>query len=193
MMTFKMARQYVTSITNDASGPLGSRQGVFGATFPFPPRYADRYMAETELNPYTTRSFMFGGPWIFMNRLPDMDEASFELAAAEIRRFKTMRRTINGGKVGHLTARPEDGRTDAIQSTNPATGIAVALVTRDFTEADFFQLRFKDLDAAATYRVRFETDTRVLTLTGAQLMETGVRVELPVIRSAEIVWAEPVR
>ena len=37
MMTFKMAGSYVTSITNDASGSLGSRQGVYGATFSFSP------------------------------------------------------------------------------------------------------------------------------------------------------------
>lgn len=193
MMTFKMAQQYVTSITNDASGPLGSRQGVFGVTYPFSARYADRYMAETDIDEYTTRSFMFGGPWIFMNRLPEMTPEDVELAAREIRTFKTMRRTINGGKVGHLTARPDDQRTDAIQSFNPGTGAAVAVVTRDFANDDFFQLRFKDLDPAVTYRVRFETDRRTLTLTGAQLASTGVRVELPVIRSAEIVWAEPVR
>src|SRR5262249_55950358 len=35
MMTFAMVQHYVTSITNDASGALGSRQAVWGATYPF--------------------------------------------------------------------------------------------------------------------------------------------------------------
>ena len=48
MMTFNMVKSYVTSITNDASGSLASRQAVYGATYPFPPRYAERYMPESD-------------------------------------------------------------------------------------------------------------------------------------------------
>ena len=48
MMTFNMVKSYVTSITNDASGSLPSRQAVYGATYPFPPRYAERYMPESD-------------------------------------------------------------------------------------------------------------------------------------------------
>ena len=48
MMTFNMVQNYVTSITNDASGSLASRQAVYGATYPFPPRYAERYMPDSD-------------------------------------------------------------------------------------------------------------------------------------------------
>ena len=68
MMTFNMVKSYVTSITNDASGSLASRLAVYGATYPFPPRYAERYMPESDgFTPYATHSYRFGGPWVLMN------------------------------------------------------------------------------------------------------------------------------
>ena len=47
MMTFNMVKNYVTSITNDASGSLQPRRAVYGATYPFSPRYSERYMPQT--------------------------------------------------------------------------------------------------------------------------------------------------
>lgn len=193
MMTFKMARQYATSITNDASGALGSRQGAYGVTYPFPPRFADRYMPEEQLDGYVTRSSMFGGPWIFMNRLTEMAEADLTFAAAEIKVYKALRGIVNGGRVSHLTPRPAAGRIDAIQSYNPALDRAMAVVTRDNAAESRYQLRWKDLRPAGTYRVTFQDDRRVLTMTGAQLAADGVSVELAAAQSAEIVVAEAVR
>jgi alpha-galactosidase len=80
MMTFNMVRHYVTSITNDASGARDSRQAVWGATYPFPPRFADRYMPENPTSAYITRSYMFGGPWHLMNQLPAMDSPTAAFA-----------------------------------------------------------------------------------------------------------------
>ena len=54
MMTFNMVKNYVTSITNDASGSLSSRRAVYGATYPFPPRYAERYMPATRVSAPTS-------------------------------------------------------------------------------------------------------------------------------------------
>jgi len=191
-MTFKMVRQYITSITNDASGALGSRQGVYGATYPFPPRYTDRYMPEEQLNSYVTRSSMFGGPWIFMNRLAEMSSADLQFAAAEIRTYKALRRLYNGGRVAHLTSRPREGAIDAIQIYHPALDRFAAIVTRDNAPAGSFVLRPRDLRPEGTYRVSFADDARVLTMTGAQLMLTGVTVTLPVAQSAEIVYGDAV-
>ncbi|MBM3761107.1 MAG: alpha-galactosidase [Acidobacteria bacterium] len=191
MMTFSMVRNYVTSITNDASGSLGSRQGLFGASYPFPPRYTDRYMPHTEMTGYNTRSFMFGGPWILMNRLTELKPEELDYLASEIETFKQIRKSITNGKVLHLTARPAVGRTDAIQSYNPALDEAIAIVTRDATASSSFNLRFRDLRPGNTYRVSFADDRRVLTMTGDQLMRSGVNVTLPERESGEIVYARP--
>jgi len=137
MMTFSMVRNYVTSITNDASGSLGSRQGLFGASYRFP----HRYMLHTEMIDYNTRSFMFGGPWILMNRLTELNPQELDYLASEIETYKQIRKSIINGKVLHLTARPAVGRTDAIQSYNPALDEAMAVVTRA-TASSSFNLRF---------------------------------------------------
>jgi alpha-galactosidase len=191
MMTFRMVSNYVTSITNDASGALGSRQGLFGASFPFPPRYTDRYMSAETMNDYTTRSYMFGGPWILMNKLMDLPTADLDFLASEVRVYKDIRRSIRDGKVAHLTARPDQGRIDAIQSYNPATDEAIAVVTRDDAAAANYTLRFRDLIPTNTYWVRFQDSSRTYTMTGEQLARSGVVVNLPDRESGEIVYAKP--
>lgn len=189
MMTFQMLRNYVTSITNDASGSLGARQGMFGATFPFPPRYADRYMPDSTLNSYVTRSFMFGGPWVFMNRLPEMPEDDLRFAQAEIGRFKGFRDEVRDGKIFHLTARPEEGGVDAVQTLEE--GEAVAVVTRDQSASSNFLLRPRGLDDGLVYVVTFADDPRVFTMTGQQLMARGIPINFEQSRDAEIVYVRP--
>jgi hypothetical protein len=191
MMTFNMVKYYVTSITSDASGSLGARQAVYGATYPFPPRYANRYMGDEALDSYTTRSFLFGGPWIFMNRLSSMTADSLAFAESEIRLFKTIRTRIRDGKVYRLTERPEENRIDAIQCYHEPTDTAIVIVTRDGSEADSFLLRPRGLRVTGLYRVRFQDDTRVLTMTGDELMRAGVAVRLPARKVSEVVYLEP--
>jgi alpha-galactosidase len=191
MMTFRMVRNYVTSITNDASGSLGSRQGLYGASFPFPPRYTDRYMPAGPLNDYTTRSFIFGGPWILMNKLVELKPADFLFLQNEVRLYKQMRQLIRQGKVLHLSDRPLDGRTDAMQSYNPARDEAVAVVIRDDSSGDHYNLRLRGLFPDHAYAVSFADDRRNYTMTGEQLMNQGINVNLPERESGEIVFVRP--
>lgn len=191
MMTFNMVKNYVTSIAADTTSALASRQSVYGVTYPFPPRYSDRYMSEQKLDTYATRSFMFGGPWIFMNRLAQMDPEQLAFAASEIAAYKVMRARIRRGKVFHLTARPDEGEIDAIQGYDEGTDSAVAVVTRGRAPRSSFTLRLRGLDPQSLYRVRFQTDRRELVRSGGQLMEAGVRVTLPDILSAEVVFVDP--
>ena len=191
MMTFNMVRNYVTSITNDASGSLSARQAMYGATYPFPPRFVDRYMPEQQVDPYTTRSYMFGGPWIMMNRLPEMPADQLEFLGEEIRTFKSIRTQVGNGKIFHLTAAPGVNRIDAIQSYYSAGDAAVAVIARTDGTKDSFLLRPKGLRAEGSYRVWFEDDPRSLVFSGSQLMREGVVVNLPERLSAEIVHVDP--
>lgn len=191
MMTFRMVRNYVTSITNDASGSLGARQGLFGASFPFPPRYTDRYMNSAPMNDFTTRSYIFGGPWILMNKLTELPSADFSFLASEVRLYKEIRQSIRDGRVAHLTLRPENGRIDAIQSYNEAKDEAIVVVTRDDSAASNYTLRFRDLIPTRSYRISFQDSPRVYTMTGEQLLRDGVVVNLPDHESGEIVYAKP--
>lgn len=148
-------------------------------------------MPGSEMSAYNTRSFMFGGPWILMNRLADLDGAALDFLSTEIQTYKEIRQSIRNGKVLHLTARPAVGRTDAIESYNHALDQAIAVVVRDATNTARFTLRFRDLIPANTYRVSFADDRRILTMTGEQLMRDGVSVNLPERESGEIVYARP--
>jgi len=192
MMTYQMVRNYVTSIAADDSGELTTRQAIYGVTYPFPPRYADRYYPYEQTYKYVTRSYMFGGPWILMNRLPALTEPDFHLLADEIALFKQLRLHIRDGKVLHLSPRPDGRINDAIGSYHPATDSALAFAYRTESNAVGFLARFKDFNPDRTYRVRFQESSRVLRLTGKQLAETGVRIPLPDHYFSEIAYIEPV-
>jgi Alpha-galactosidase len=187
MMTFNMVRKYVTSITNDASGTADSRKAVYGATFPFPARYADRYMGGQVLDTYTTRSFMFGGPWIFMNRLSELSPSAQTFAASEIKAFKNVRSSVRAGQIYHLEP-PARNTIDAIQSYDALQRSGVAVVTRDGGTLDTYTLLFRGLQNETLYRVTFQDDPKILGLTGLQLMRSGVTVNLPDTQYSELVF-----
>lgn len=192
MMTFNMVRNYVTSIAADDSGPMTTRQAIYGITYPFPPRYSDRYMGDEEIDTYKTRSYQFGGPWILMNRLHEMRDEDLDLLGSEINLFKKFRIRIRDGRVFHLTARPAENRIDALQSYHEESDTAIAFVFRPEATAAAYRARLKGLKPENTYRVRFQEDRRLLTMTGAQIMEGGIRINLPSMWMAEIVYVEPI-
>jgi hypothetical protein len=192
MMTFNMVRNYVTSIAADDSGPLTTRQAIYGITYPFSLRYADRYMPDEELGPYNTRSSMFGGPWIFMNRLTHMRPQDLAFASSEIRIFKSIRKRLREGRVFHLTPRPTETSFDAIQSYHEATGSAIVFAYRAQSPLDQRTIRLRGLKPEVRYRVRFQEYAGRPTLTGEHLMQRGLTIRLPSMWSADIVYIEPV-
>jgi len=191
MMTFNMVKSYVTSITNDASGSLASRRAVFGATYPFPPRYAERYMPDTDgISPYATHSYRFGGPWVLMTQLASLGPDQLGFLADEIRNYKAQRTDISAAKIYHVLA-PSANGTDAIQSYNAATDTAIAVVTRAASSAQSYVLKPRGLDPNRRYTVWFEIDPAIYSQIGAQIMTNGIRVPLPTPFSSEIVHFDP--
>ena len=190
MMTFNMVKSYVTSITNDASGSLASRQAVYGATYPFPPRYAERYMPESDgYTPYATHSYRFGGPWVLMNALASLQPDKLAFLQNQIQSYKNQRTDISAGKVFHILS-PGTNATDVIQSFNAQTGTAIAVVTRAAAGGPSYLFHPKGLDPGQRYTVWFEIDPSVYSQTGAQLMSNGFRVKLPQPYSSEVVHIE---
>ncbi|HYW44041.1 MAG TPA: alpha-galactosidase [Bryobacteraceae bacterium] len=190
MMTFNMVKNYVTSVTNDASGSLESRRAVYGATYPFPPRFAERYMPDTDgISPYATDSYRFGGPWVLMTRLDGLTADQKGFLADQIGRFKAQRTQISSGKVFHLAA-PAANATDAIQSYDPVTDSAIAMISRAQSDGPEYQFHPKGLNPAARYTVWFEIDPSVYSMGGAQLMTNGVRVKLPTPFSSDVAHIE---
>jgi hypothetical protein len=191
MMTFNMVRNYVTSITADDSGELTTRQAIYGVTYPFPPRYSDRYMPSEELNNYITRSYMFGGPWILMNRLAQMRESDLQFLTSEIALFKSFRELIRDGKVHHYSPRPNGRIVDAIGSYNPERDTAIVFVYAPETRFTSFTFRPRDLRPDGVYRVRFQENPTTAVRTGIDLLQRGIRVDIPHSWFGEIVYIEP--
>ena len=191
MMTFNMVKSYVTSITNDASGSLPSRHAVYGATYPFPPRYAERYMPESDGSEPVRHAQLplrrsvgadepAAGPDCRPGGLPQESDPTLQGPAAD----------IAAGKVFHILE-PGAKATDAIQSYNDATDTAIAVITRAGSSGPSYLFRPKGLQPAQRYTVWFEIDPAVYSQTGAQLMTTGVRVMLPHPYSSDVVHIEP--
>ena len=190
MMTFNMVKRYVTSITNDASGSLSARRAVYGATYPFPPRYAERYMPGDEgLSTYVTHSYRFGGNWALMNRLADLSIDELGFLKQQITSYRSQREEISRGKVYHHAA-PGSNLTDAIQSYDPETGNSIAVVTRADSASPRYTFRPRGLDSNTRYTVYFEVDPSVYSMAGSQLMQDGVRVMLPTPYSSDVVHIE---
>jgi alpha-galactosidase len=190
MMTYAMARRYVTSIGADNSGALPARRSLHGATYPFPPRYTARYMPEQDLTPAVTRSYMFGGPWILMNRLPQVSATSLSLLRTEIALYKKLRAHIRQGRVYHLTPPPAEGGVDAIQSLHPVTGASVIFAHRENGPAST-RVYPRGLDDDGRYVVRFEDSGTVLRQSGAALKGQGIRVAFRSARDALVIYVDP--
>jgi alpha-galactosidase len=194
MMTYNMVRRYVTSINCDNDKPLTTRRAAYGATFPFPSRYTDRYMENLELDTYVTRSFMYGGgPWIFMNKLTEMGAPSAELAKREVALFKSLRKHLRDGRIYHLAA-PGEQRYDALQSLDTTSGTSIVFITKEEGAVpEDFRVRLKGLDEQTEYECSFQDLHAHWTMDGAALMSQGVRLNLPGNRAADILYVRPRR
>jgi hypothetical protein len=191
MMTFNMVKSYVTSATNDASGALPSRLAAYGATYPFPPRYAERYMpAQDGLTRYATHSYRFGGPWVLMMGLNELTADQLGFLADQIQNYKNQRSDIAVGKVYHLLT-PGANATDAIQAYNPATDTAIAVIVRAASSGPSYILKPQGLNPNQRYIVWSEVAPAVYSQSGAQLMANGVRIPLPTPYSSDVVHIEP--
>jgi alpha-galactosidase len=191
MMTFNMVKSYVTSITNDASGSLAARTAVYGATYPFPPRYAERYMPASDgFTPYATNSYRFGGPWVLMTPLADLPAEQVTFLKSQVQNYKNQRTDISAGKVFHILA-PGANATDAIESYNATTDTAIAIITRAASSSPTYLFRPRGLQAEQRYTVWFEIGQAVYSQTGEQIMTNGFRVMLPTPYSSDVVHIEP--
>ncbi|GIK73770.1 MAG: hypothetical protein BroJett021_27580 [Chloroflexota bacterium] len=182
MLTYRMARLYHTSITVDNIATYATRQGIYGASFPFSPRYSVRYF-EDEPTPYTLRSAIFGGPLILMQRIGDYNAQQMADAKAAIAQYKHLRTIIRGGKVIHLLPPRHNvehhGRGwDAIQAVTPDQTRSVVMVYRALGGPDERTIRPRGLRPDAAYTVRY-ADAGVTVVRSAEDIQThGVRVAL---------------
>ncbi|MFO7631435.1 MAG: alpha-galactosidase, partial [Caldilinea sp.] len=190
MMTYRMARLCHTSITVDNIATYATRQGIYGASFPFSPRYSVRYF-EDEPTPYTLRSAIFGGPLILMQRISDYTEQQMADAKAAIAQYKHLRTIIRNGKVIHLIPPRHNvehyGRDwDAIQAVNLDQTRSVVMVYRALGGPPERTIRPRGLRTGASYTVRYADAGIERVVSIERLHETGLVVALDELSSEVI-------
>ena len=183
-----LQRFHLFSLT-DLYDPLGNRQAIYGATFPFPARYGEGYMKEAEgvSHHYQFRSFMMG----YWSLSADTTKWTPEKIAAckkDIAAYKRIRPILREGNVYHILPRPDGLHWDGIEYFDPASGRGVVFLFRP-DSPDASQVIFlKGLDQAANYHVSFEDTPATLRRNGKSLMEEGLRVELSEPLTSAIVY-----
>lgn len=187
MSTFAAVRRYATFGSCDACEHMPRRQSVYGMSYVFPPRFIDRYMEEPPIQ-FTTRSSMFGGPWILMQRITEWTPQQIEFVKREAAIYKSLRGLIRDGKVFHLTERPDGFRIEAMESFHPEQNRGVVFVYRPDSPSNQTTIYPRGLRPDGRYQVTFQEGREFLNKTGAELMSQGIRVSLPTKNFAEIVY-----
>ncbi len=190
MMTYRMARLCHTSITVDNIATYATRQGIYGASFPFSPRYSVRYF-EDEPTPYTLRSALFGGPLILMQRIGDYDAQQMADTKAAIAQYKHLRTIIRGGKVIHLLPPRHNvehhGRDwDAIQAVTPDRARSVVMVYRALGGLAERTIHPRGLRPGASYTVSYADAGVTVVRSAEDIQALGVRVALDELGSEVI-------
>lgn len=193
MLTYRMARLYHTSITVDNIATYATRQGIYGGSYPFSPRYSVRYM-EDDPTLYTLRSAIFGGPLILMQRITDWNETQMQATRDAIRQYKALRTIVRDAKIIHLLPPQSnvDGLGwgwDAIQAVAPGKSRSVVMVYRAQGGPETAVIRPRGLHPERRYRVQFAEGGHWSESTGAALAEEGIMVPLPQF-GAEIIRLE---
>jgi len=186
LQTFHMIQRYVTSVLSDCDDALTTRRGVHGGTYPFPPRYTERYMLPEPDNTYETRSNMFGGPFILMNRITNWSPATLAFVKREVAIYKTLRATIRDSRIFHLTEQPDGTFNDYIQAQNLNGDRSIVFVYGVEPRATVTFVQPRGLDPAAMYLVNFLQVPHSFYANGGELMQRGFPVVINP-KTAEIV------
>src|SRR5438552_746316 len=176
MQTFHMIQRYVTSIVNDSDDALTTRRGVYGAIYPFPPRYTERYMQDDPSDTYHTRSYMFGGPFILMNRITDWSGSTFDFVKREVALYKFVRSMIRDAKIYHLTPPPDGSFNDAMEAYDSREDRSFIFVYGGGPTATVDYVHPRGLTPTALYWVNFLEVEHSYVASGQNIMQQGIPV-----------------
>jgi alpha-galactosidase len=187
MLTYKMARNYHSTITVDNIATYATRQGVYGASYPFSPRYSVRYMQD-DPTPYTLRSAIFGGPLILMQAITEWDETQIAQTRQAIAEYKALRGLVQNAKIIHLLPPRYNVEGigwgwDAIQAVSPDQTRSVVMVYRAMGSTPVKVICPRGLRLDATYRVQVADRGDTSTITGSALAREGIKLELEELSS----------
>ena len=185
-----MAHAHTTWVS-DVVNAVPSLQLGYGCTLQFSPELCNHWMVgdkdSGEVDPNAAP-----GWWDFMFRVPmtgqfgissrvlDWSDAVRARAVANVALYKSIRGTITGADVYHLTPSPDHNHPTgwmALQYVAPADGRSVLLTYRLAGGAADQAFKLRGLDATARYDVMLD-GAPLRQASGAELATTGLRVAL---------------
>lgn len=186
------------SIT-DSYDPISNRRAFYDASYLFPPAMLETYVQSWPTPTldnfrYMLRSGMMG--WFTIMQDTTTWTAEQRLAAREeLKLYKEkLRPLLRDSELYHISERPDGVNWDGIEYYDPARACGVVYAFRGSTEKDprhSFTLR--GLSPENKYRVHFTDRASDVTISGAQLLSSGIEVELPSPQSSELVFFEALK
>lgn len=187
------------SIT-DTYDPLSNRRAFYDTSHVLPAAMLESYVEKwptprIENFRYMLRSGMLG--WLTIMQDTNAWSAEQHSAAkAEIQTYKTrLRPLIRDADLYHVSARPDGVHWDGIEYFDARRGAGVLFAFRGSSpNATEHVFALRGLDADASYRIEFQDhSSQDRTLSGRDLMTPGLRVNLPVPNSSELVFLDKVQ
>ncbi len=212
-MDFALLRRTDVAWLSDQTDPsYRVRYHMFGASYPFPPEYLNSWLVESYWehlgdvanNPDLLRSWlqsrMMGAFGISVSTL-GWNPTVRATVADEIRRYKSIRPLIAGGKHYHLLPQtdlvepllPLPEAPDAAEFYDPATDRAVVFLFRGNIPWSSRSVRLRGLTATATYQVTSEDGAVSVRRTGAQLMNPSITQVIAENKPSTVLTVTPVQ
>jgi hypothetical protein len=184
------------SIT-DTYDPLSNRRAFFDASHVLPPAMLESYVEKwpaprIENFNYMLRSGMMG--WMtVMQDTSKWTAEEHEAARRAIALYKSdLRPLIRGARLYHVSARPDGVHWDGVEYWDASRGKGVVFAFRGSgTDEPKHRFKLAGLNSRQRYRLHFvDGDATDREMTGDELMQAGLAVELPVTLSSELVFIE---
>ena len=182
------------SIT-DTYDPLSNRRAFYDASHVLPPAMLEAYVEkwptpQIENFRYMLRSGMMGWLTIMLDTTA-WNEEEHAAAKLEIKLYKEqLRPLIRDAALYHIAPRPDGLHWDGIEYFDSKREKGVVYAFRGSNPGDDnYVFRVKGVAPAKTYRLHFQDGSAPdRSMTGRELLDSGVALHLPIPKSSELVF-----
>jgi hypothetical protein len=196
MVDYGAARRVHYFSVTDSYDPLSNRRAFHDTSYAMPPSMCECYVENAPAPTVGTfRAMLRSGMMGFLTLMCDTRQWSAEqhdAARRQIAIYKEwIRPLVRQAELYHVSERPDGVRWDGMQYFDPQIGKGVLFAFRGTTEEEAHRFRLRGLRADARYRVWFEDGSSPeRTLSGKELMSSGVEVNLPEPGTSELVYLQ---
>jgi hypothetical protein len=186
-------------VTTDTLSSLPDRQSIWDSTFALPPAVLQAYTYENHYNkdsdrprPYFWRSAMMSAWQIDPTNTASWtsEEKAGVRRATQIYK-EWVRPMLRDVKVHHILPRPDDYHWDGMFYWSPSLKRGTVYIFRPNNDQLYQRVRLKGLVAGQRYKVRSEDrSVQEGVLSGAELMNAGLRIKLPEKYTSDLIYLE---